>query len=120
MLEYSSECMKRLLEIQIWNLEEKSSLEKETSMEVRNEDKSSHEETVKYSFYLKISTSNYDARLWFGAGPWGRGWPDVAHHRLESIPEEVLESVGPRESLIQTLKRAMRKMDTISTDLPAI
>lgn len=47
MLEYSSEYMKRLLEIQIWNLEEKSSLEKEISMEVRNEDKGSHEETVK-------------------------------------------------------------------------
>ena len=46
MLAYSSEYMKRLLEIQIWNLEEKSSLEKEISMEVRNEDKGSHEETV--------------------------------------------------------------------------
>ncbi|KAG5204884.1 hypothetical protein JEQ12_019329 [Ovis aries] len=78
---------------EIWSLEEKTSLEKEISMEVRNEDKGSHEETVK---------------------------PDVAHHRLESVPEEVLESVGPRGSLIQTLKRAMRKMDTISTDLPAI
>ena len=47
MLAYSSEYMKRLLEIQIWNLEEKSSLEKEISLEVRNEDKGSHEETVK-------------------------------------------------------------------------
>lgn len=47
MLEYSPEYMKRLLEMQIRNLEEKTSLEKEISMEVRNEDKGSHEETVK-------------------------------------------------------------------------
>lgn len=47
MLEYSPECMKRLLEMQIWSLEEKTSLEKEISMEVRNEDKGSPEETVK-------------------------------------------------------------------------
>ncbi|KAL6054313.1 hypothetical protein STEG23_037314 [Scotinomys teguina] len=44
--------------------------------------------------------------------------PDVAHHRLKSVPEKVLEAVGPRESLFQAPKRAMRKMIMISTNIP--
>lgn len=35
--------------------------------------------------------------------------PDVAHHQLEPISEEVLEFAGPREDLIQASKGATRE-----------
>lgn len=35
--------------------------------------------------------------------------PDVAHHQLELISEEVLEFAGPREDLIQASKGATRE-----------
>lgn len=43
--------------------------------------------------------------------------PDVAHHQLEPISEEVLEFAGPREDVIQASKGAMREVCVLTPAL---